>query len=621
MKSENDTSLLGKILSRLNGDLIDNQINGNEQLALLEVDNFSAKILSNYMTMNDVLQRGIFSLDHIDSVESFPHYQVIYFISPTKKSCDKIVKDFESSSKSPKFNKIHIFFTHNSSDDIFDILVSKQVIQRTKTCNVFNLSFFLDSDSVFDLRLNSGLQMFTIQEDKQTQLMMVIAQRLITVFANLDVRPIIQYQKSSEICTKLADILESLLTKEDFANKFESREAILLLCDRTMDLIAPLMHDYNYEAMTYDLLNFKEGTGKLAVKEKVNDKIMEVVKDTTLSLKDELWKQCRRKTIVEASNYIDEKIKELQQKAKANKGGGDSKIDAMLKSVSEIRALEKDSKMIVTQNSIISSLARKIKDYNIHEVIFDEQDIISQEKENGDKMNLGHLVKIITSIKSSTAQETDILRLLIIFFLSQNIPKKDFDSLCGNIIDGNNASIFDNLRDIFKINQDQDKIPCPVANPKLFSIKNKYYVKKNNTQQLRVCPQLQTLVELASNYQLDLNNYPIKGNHKMPTINKKSSNVGFFGKASKTKNFDEHLPYLIVFMVGGMCRNEVAALQRLYANDALKHNLIIGTTNFYTPCEFLDELRNLKKSANRVDEDICLINDDKKNDILLNVKK
>ena len=73
------------------------------------------------MTMNDVLQRGIFSLDHIDSVESFPHYQVIYFISPTKKSCDKIVKDFESSSKSPKFNKIHIFFTHNSSDDIFDI--------------------------------------------------------------------------------------------------------------------------------------------------------------------------------------------------------------------------------------------------------------------------------------------------------------------------------------------------------------------------------------------------------------------------------------------------------------------------------------------------------------------
>ena len=128
------------------------------------VDEYSAKLLSKYCTMTDLLNRGVFSVESIYQVrQNFQLYQGLYFISPTIKSCEALAKDYEDK-KNYRYKKIHIFFTHKASEECLKALVNEGVINRTVTCSEFNLSFFPVNKNGFDLQLESGLKIFKCED-------------------------------------------------------------------------------------------------------------------------------------------------------------------------------------------------------------------------------------------------------------------------------------------------------------------------------------------------------------------------------------------------------------------------------------------------------------------------
>ncbi len=46
---------------------------------------------------------------------------------------------------------------------------------------------------------------------------------------------------------------------EDYASKKENSDCVMLICDRSIDVMAPLLHEFTYQAMMNDLLNMNEG--------------------------------------------------------------------------------------------------------------------------------------------------------------------------------------------------------------------------------------------------------------------------------------------------------------------------------------------------------------------------
>src|ERR1700710_3189552 len=68
---------------------------GDGSFLIIIVDDYTAKILSSFLTMTELLNEGIFSVERLGTKrQKFPKYQALYFVAPTQESCEKIAEDF-----------------------------------------------------------------------------------------------------------------------------------------------------------------------------------------------------------------------------------------------------------------------------------------------------------------------------------------------------------------------------------------------------------------------------------------------------------------------------------------------------------------------------------------------
>ena len=104
-------SLKGKSIFFLKEEMISKtlkQFQINDK-TLLILDNKSSKILSSYLTMSEVLNLGIFSIDLIHKIRKpLKDLSSIYFISTSDVSINKLLEDFNE--KNRIYNKCHVFF-------------------------------------------------------------------------------------------------------------------------------------------------------------------------------------------------------------------------------------------------------------------------------------------------------------------------------------------------------------------------------------------------------------------------------------------------------------------------------------------------------------------------------
>ena len=83
-----------------------------------------------------------------------------------------------------------------------------------------------------------------------------------------------------------------------------------LPCCRGFDPVAPVIHEWTYEAMAYDLLGLDNGTFRYTAETGVGSKQVEVV----LSDKDELWSRLRHRFIADVQRETSELSASLQKK-------------------------------------------------------------------------------------------------------------------------------------------------------------------------------------------------------------------------------------------------------------------------------------------------------------------
>lgn len=284
---QNSYTLKQCAMSRILLDMINETKNaaGEGTFVLIVVDVFTAKILSSFLTMTELLNKNIFSVEQLDLPrQRFPKYHAIYFVSPTVDSCKRIAEDFKDENK-PQYSRVHIFLSHRIMDNTMEELVTPFLVQRVKTFKELNLAFLTRDLNLFDIGMGHALEIFTLKGaiERRDQILSNVLERLFTVCATINEFPYVQYQKSSPICTKLAEMLTALLN-EFYQNKiYNEKRGILLLTDRSFDVTTPFLHDYNYESMVYDLFDIKDGVIQLGSQTyKIDDK-------------DELWLKYKNK--------------------------------------------------------------------------------------------------------------------------------------------------------------------------------------------------------------------------------------------------------------------------------------------------------------------------------------
>ena len=67
----------------------------------------------------------------------------------------------------------------------------------------------------------------------------------------------------------------------------------------------------------------------------------------------------------------------------------------------------------------------------------------------------------------------------------------------------------------------------------------------------------------------------------------------------------EDMHTMIFFNIGGIGRNEIAALEKLQGNNILNHKLYFGSTGVYNAKEYMKQIQDLSQEMNeQLDKDI-----------------
>lgn len=94
---------------------------------------------------------------------------------------------------------------------------------------------------------------------------------------------------AQEVQDELDDYVQS---NPNFPPPSNRPKGVLFVVDRAMDLYAPLLHEFTYQAMAHDLLPIQDGE-KIVYKTEVEESGKKVAKDMVITEDDKVWVDVR----------------------------------------------------------------------------------------------------------------------------------------------------------------------------------------------------------------------------------------------------------------------------------------------------------------------------------------
>ncbi|KAI3791876.1 hypothetical protein L2E82_05740 [Cichorium intybus] len=192
----------------------------------------------------------------------------------------------------------------------------------------------LASDNTMALEELYGNEEMTRKGD---ECLNVMANRIATVFASLLEFPFVRYRAAKSlgpttmttirdlIPTKLAAAVWNCLMKYKSLKNFyfpQTETCELLILDRSIDQIAPIIHEWTYDAMCHDLLNMEGNKYVHEVASKTGG--LSEKKEVLLEDHDPVWLELRHSHIADASERLHDKMTSFVSKNKAAQMHGSS---------------------------------------------------------------------------------------------------------------------------------------------------------------------------------------------------------------------------------------------------------------------------------------------------------
>lgn len=322
MISKNKFSLRENVKLRLLKDMVTGlKLNfPNVPNFILVLDPTTTRIVSSCIKMMDLLEEGVVAIERLElSRKQFPKMHAIYFLSPTEETIEALLKDFVNP-KDPQYGNVHLYFTNHVQQELVNKLgAQKSFIERVLTFKELNLDFLIPESNLFHLDMKGKFSNIFCDiggsaEKQRDALIDKIASKLSTVVPTLfDFEKFhIIYNKNTAnpIAERVAQELYKRIEKY-LQKKTQDEEAApvkFVIIDRSFDPLTPLVHDYYYQSLVYDLLSVEGDTVEYQSEDN-SGKVSK--KKTVLTDKDELWNKFRHQFIGEAMINISKEFEEF----------------------------------------------------------------------------------------------------------------------------------------------------------------------------------------------------------------------------------------------------------------------------------------------------------------------
>ncbi|MCJ1378484.1 vacuolar sorting protein VPS33/slp1 [Xylographa soralifera] len=271
------------------------------QWKVLVLDEASKRLVDSVVKQDDILQEKVTNIEQIEHKRALNQdLDAVYLLTPEPHIVECLIMDFERR----RYHRSYLVWTSFLPPELRQrIDQSSTAKEQIAQARILNINFFPRESHLITFRDPSSFPMLFHPACNQLvpKHMYDLAQKIVSVCVSLEEYPTIRYYRphnplheAGVLCSHLARFVQEGLDQhakhhEDFPPPSPRPRGVLIITDRTMDLFAPLVHEFTYQAMVHDLLPLKEGD-KSYYKTVLNEGTSrEEVKEMELGEKDKIW--------------------------------------------------------------------------------------------------------------------------------------------------------------------------------------------------------------------------------------------------------------------------------------------------------------------------------------------
>ncbi|KAG2386327.1 hypothetical protein C9374_002773 [Naegleria lovaniensis] len=614
-------------------------IGEKDQWKVMIVDEHALQVISSACKVSDLLTKNVTIVENLGKKrQPFPTLDAVYFVTPTADSIDKIIEDYNVPNK-PTYGNAHLLFTSRITEELMDKIARSRLHTRVKTFQDVNIDFLAVERPIFTFKQQDDIQQLlntdTRSREKYSTL---VADQLYTFFLTSGFSPYIRYSSDSPISKTVANRVYDLLNKSKESKGLVKDKSIALIIDRTEDANAPLLHEFTYQAMAYDLLNVSPNDNVYEYSYTTGDNQKKTKKVLLDEQYDPVWERFRHTHFAELGKElqkeIDQFLNEHQDISNTQKKEVGKKLDSaeMSDMIRKLPQYQKSLSMYSMHKQINKELLTIFREQSLSKIATEEQNMATGETPDGDKVNAKELMTTIGAILSNSNVSSESKMRLIMLYIVFNQgkladDKKDKLFRMARLNDEqietvNNLSLLirptksgistklSKLFDTFKKSGQSDKevgYQLSRYTPKIKDLSERTMVGKlepeaypfvndppNNfklsSKDSGKTSSATSSKSSSSSSRSDSTTTDLRSKKNGPTWNKKKTedDSASSSSSSSTSTKLESNMKLFVFVIGGMTYSETRSCYELMQEHGI--DVFFGSTSLITPHSFLEKL-------------------------------
>lgn len=413
------------------------------------------------------------------------------------------------------------------------------------------------------------------------------------------------------LCSHLARFVQEELDayaqyNRDFPPPSSRPQGVLLITDRSMDLRAPLVHEFTYQAMAHDLLKFKE-TEKTYYKTIINEGTpTQEEKEMEISEQDEIWVKNRHQHM---KDTIEKLMGDFQKFMDDNPHFANSAEATSLGAIKDMLVglpqFQGRKELYSLHLSMAQECMNIFQNRKLPDVASVEQSLATGLDEDYKKpKNIAN--QVVQLLDDESIVSADRLRLIILYILYRDgvIPDDVQRLLAHSALSPQHIETVQNLQLLGGRCLKALKDTRPPTQP-LFPRKTTPTAANEEYALSRYEPMLKLVLEDLARGTLD----PVTFSYTKPPLDQEPGAVGVsqaslrsakptWAQNRSSRNTD-HQQRIIVFVAGGATYSE----SRACYETSLKagKDIFLASSHMLTPALFVRQVSDLSQDRRRLD--------------------
>ncbi|GMH00587.1 hypothetical protein Nepgr_002426 [Nepenthes gracilis] len=617
---------------------------------VLIMDKITVKVMSSSCKMADITDEGISLVEDIfRRRQAMPSMDAIYFIQPSKENVVMFLSDM--SGREPLYRKAFVFFSSTVPKELVNHIKSDiSVVPRIGALREMNLEYFPVDSQAFITDHEMALEELygdNVENSRKFDACLsIIATRIATVFASMKELPYVHYRAKETddtissarelVPTKLAFSVRNCIAnyKSTIPNFPQKETCDLLILDRSVDQIAPVIHEWTYDAMCHDLLDMDGNKCTLEVPSKIGG--LPEKKEVHLEDTDSVWLEIRHSHIAEASERLHDKMtnfvsqNKAAQLSQASRDGSEISARDLQKMVQALPQYQEQVEKLSIHVEIAGKINQIIRDVGLRDLGQLEQDLVFGDagakevinflrtNQDAPSENKLRLLMIYASVHPDKFEGDKASKLMQLAKLSS----KDMKAV-------QNMRLLAGSRDTQKKSNGSFSLKFDAQKKKVAARKDRAHADEETWALSRFYPMLEELIENLSKGELPKNGYRCL-NEPSPSAIKDGQNLSVrknstiprsmrsrrtatwaqphhsddgHGSDSILGNASNDLkkmgPRIFIFIIGGATRSELRVCHKL--TTKLRREIVLGSTSMDDPPQYITKLKLLSEEELSLD--------------------